>query len=500
MSSIVTASGVSLELPSGRVLFKNLNFSIQSKLTALVGPNGVGKTCLANLLVGTIEPTTGTIRRHTSITFFPQRQLPDAITVDEFIAFDYIWSALGEKLIGDIDRQTLCTHLSGGQWMRVRLAKSIGDQFLILDEPTNDLDREGRQALLQFLRERDGGALVISHDRECLQLCEDIFELSNHGLSKFGDGWELYEHTKQSERTNLSHVLEKARSDRDEAHQVRISKKLKQEKRNQRGTEVASRGGIPKILLGARKRKAQVTTGQIDVTTSEHAEQKVRDAYQAFAELKKDPIMYADLSGKKIPAQKLVAEADHFNIKFQNWLYPADLIFTWRGNIRVALKGSNGSGKSTLLKFILDQTSETKYETRGELRCGNLATLYVDQRCAILDEEKSIFKNIQDTANLDESEIRNGLARFLFPKETVFQSVKSLSGGERLRAAMAKGLLSAQKPELLILDEPTNNLDLPNIAFLENLVKEFQGAVIVISHDEVFNKNANITDEFFISK
>lgn len=172
MNSIVTVNNVSFEVPNERVLFTHLNFSIQSKLTALVGPNGVGKTRLAKLLVGELDPTKGTIRRQASISFFPQRQIPDNISVDAFLAPDYTWSELGEKLLHGIDRQTLCTQLSGGQWMRVRLVRLLNDQFLILDEPTNDLDREGRETLLHFLQRRDGGALlVISHDTVFLENC-----------------------------------------------------------------------------------------------------------------------------------------------------------------------------------------------------------------------------------------------------------------------------------------------------------------------------------------
>ncbi len=495
MNAIVTASGVSLELPSGRILFSNLNFTIHPKLTALVGPNGVGKTCLAQLLVGEIEPSTGSIRRNVPVTLFHQRQEPPPITIEEFLTEDYSWLTLGEKLLDGIDRQKLCTHLSGGQWMRVRLAHSLGNQFLILDEPTNDLDREGREALMHYLQRREGGALLISHDRQCLQLCKDILELSNRGLSKFGDGWDRYENAKNNERKNLSMALDSAKRDRDQAQADRIEQMTRQEKRNRRGAETAERGGIPKILLGARKRRAQVTTGSIDALTLAHANSAVRNAYEAFDEMKIDPIMYANLTGMPIPNQKLIAEARGFNIKFKDWLYPNDLNFTWRGNLRLALKGGNGAGKSTLIKAILG----TSFETLVKICRVNLKILYVDQRCSILDERKNIFENIRDVSRLDENEIRNGLAKFLFTKDSVFQKVSSLSGGERLRATLARGLLSAEKPEILILDEPTNNLDLLNIQFLENFIREFQGALIVVSHDEVFLKNANVTEVFDFS-
>jgi len=494
MKSPVTARGLTFDLPNGRPLFQNISFTLEAQLTALVGPNGVGKTTLAKLLTNELEPSEGTILRKGQITFFPQRQTPEPITVEEFLSTDYTWSHLRERLLKGIPPNSLCTTLSGGEWMRVRLARILDDQYLILDEPTNDLDREGRAALIQFLKDREGGALLISHDRETLSLCEVILELSNRGLNKHGDGWQSYLKAKSEERENLSTALIEAKRNRDKAHTDRQDQISRQEKRNRRGAEAAARGGMPKILIGARKRQAQTTTGRIDNETFERSKTAVSEAHEALSEMKIDPVMYAALVGHEIPAQKLIAEARDFNVRFQDWLYKEDLNFSWRGNIRIALKGANGSGKSTLLKAVLGEN----FETRGELRRGDLNTLYIDQRCAVLDDSKSVFENVRDVTHATESEIRNGLAKFLFTKEAVFQKVADLSGGERLRAALARGFLSTNKPDLFVLDEPTNNLDLTNIEFLENLVREFRGALIVISHDEVFRKNCNIEQELIL--
>ncbi len=491
-STIAVISGLSLEIPGDRILFTHLNFTLDSKLTALVGPNGVGKTCLAKVLMGEVVPTSGTVRKNGVITFLPQREQPTCITVDKYLSPGYTWNALGEKLLEGIDRQLNCTELSGGQWMRVRLANSLDESYLILDEPTNDLDWEGRKAVLQFLRQRKERVLLISHDRECLQICDEVLELSSQGLEKFGGGWQNYETAKNQQREKLQSSLASAKKDREKIQQQRNELKDRQEKRNRRGQVAAKRGGMPKILIGARKRNAQVTTGNVDSETLALADRAVGDAFQAYSALKVDPVMYADLAGKEIPNRKLVAEAIDFNVRFQNWIYAKDLNFTWRGNIRLAIKGKNGSGKSTLVKSFLGQS----FRFRGELRHGQLNTLYIDQKCAVLDDSKTLMDNIKEVSTLDLGEIRNGLAKFLFFKESVFQKVDTLSGGERIRAALARGLLNPDKPELLVLDEPTNNLDLLNIRILENLVKEFRGAVVIISHDEVFLKNCGVTEEY----
>jgi ATPase subunit of ABC transporter with duplicated ATPase domains len=252
---------------------------------------------------------------------------------------------------------------------------------------------------------------------------------------------------------------------------------------------------MPKILIGGRKRRAQTTSGKLEVSTFDRAQAAISEAQQAFAELNVDAVMYAQLGGREVPAQKLVAEACAFNVCFQDWLYRHDLSFCWRGCVRVAVKGGNGSGKTTLLKAVLGESFDSRVGIRGQLRRGALATLYIDQRCAGLDDEKSVLDNVRALSASSESELRNGLAKLLFAGDTVYQKVGQLSGGERLRAALAQGLLSAQKPELLVLDEPTNNLDLSNIEFLEGLVRGFRGALLVISHDQTFLDNCEVTEE-----
>jgi ATPase subunit of ABC transporter with duplicated ATPase domains len=494
MSLVLSVRGLSYTLANGRELFKNLNFSLDRRVAALVGPNGVGKTCLAKILVGELASGEGVIRRQGAVALLPQREEPAHVDVAEFLATRYQWSLHGEELLQGIDRLAPCTALSGGQWMRVRLACALGGEFVILDEPTNDLDRSGRDAVLRFLRQCEAGALLISHDRECLELCEDIFELSNRGLARFGGGWSAYVDAQEQERERLSTALELAKRERDRAVAERVERRARQEKRSRHAEASAARGGVPRILLGARKRRAQVTAGTIDVATSKRLEDAVRQAHEAFCEMKLDPVMYAELFARALPAQKLVAEARGFNICFKRWVYGIDLDFTWRGNVRVAVKGANGSGKTTLLKALLGE----RFETRGELRRGDLVTLYLDQRCGLLDDDSSVFDNIRQVASGSETEIRNGLARFLFAKDAVFQKVGDLSGGERLRAALARGFLSAQKPDLMILDEPTNNLDLRNVRFLEGIVSEFQGALVVVSHDERFLAGCRLTGEISV--
>ncbi|WP_414717605.1 ATP-binding cassette domain-containing protein [Steroidobacter sp.] len=311
---------------------------------------------------------------------------------------------------------------------------------------------------------------------------------------KFGGNWHDYVIEKERERTRLTSALDQAKRERDAAIEHRFEQRERQEKRNRRGVKAAARGDIPRIVAGGRKRQAQVTSGKRDTALVNRAEAAVHKAREALSQVKVDPVMYADLLGHELPAQKLVAEADGFNIRFNDWIFATDVDFAWRGNVRIALKGANGSGKSTLLKALMG----TLFETRGHLNRGNLVTLYLDQRGSVLDEDASVLDNIRAVSADNESGIRNDLARFLFAGDAVFQKVRDLSGGERVRAALARGLLGTQKPELMLLDEPTNNLDLANIEFLENVVAQFHGALIVVSHDQRFLDNCGIDAEFVL--
>jgi ATPase subunit of ABC transporter with duplicated ATPase domains len=488
MSSLLTAQGLAFELPDGREIFKDLNFSLSYGLSALVGPNGAGKTCLARILAGESAPTRGSVFRVTSVSLFAQSRRPPTKSVAEFLGPEFSWPTEALSLLARIPPESLCSQLSGGQWTRVRLAQCLHAGFVILDEPTNNLDAEGREAVKEFLSHHRGGALLISHDRECLALCREIYELSSRGLQKFGDGWPAYLFNKERERERLEAHLYKAKRQRDDVQLESVRQKEQQERKNQRGKARARGGGQAKLLLNRRKGKAEATTGKIDRAGIERANEAVREVAEALDEVKLNPVMYADLMGQEIPSQKIIAEAKDFNIRFKDWLYPEDLNFSWKGNLRISLDGPNGSGKSTLLKAVAGE----QFLSRGSLIRGNLNVLMIDQNLSSLDENLSIFDNVRANSVLSESEIRSGLAKFLFTKEGVFQSVKTLSGGEKLRAALAQGFLGENKPEVLIMDEPTNNLDMANVRFLEELLRNFKGALILVSHDPVFLRNCGV--------
>lgn len=448
MSFIATASHVSFELADGRVLFQNLSFSLLPGVSALVGANGVGKTTLAKLLVGEMQPTTGTVRSSAPARLFRQNARPPQITVAEYLSNSYDWSILGEELLQGIEPDVDCSNLSGGEWVRVRLAAVLKENFLILDEPTNDLDRSGREAVGRFVRGRSGSTLIVSHDRECLTLAERIYELSNRGLQLYGGDFSFYQSENERERSTQETALILAKRRRTQVHQKRIEDLETLSRRDKRSKERGKKGGMPRILVGNLRSQAQVSGGKRKAAFVERESEAADCVHQAYVALKESPLMYAHVASSALPAQKIIAEAKDLNFLRGRWLYSSPLHFIWRGNMRVAICGGNGSGKSTLLSALAGASEPQQ----GSLKRGSVTTLWLDQRLSGLNDDQSVLENVRRSSTASASELRSGLAAFLFPGEAVSKKVGTLSGGERLRAALAQGFLSSAAPELILLD------------------------------------------------
>ncbi|MFA6317857.1 MAG: ATP-binding cassette domain-containing protein [Elusimicrobiota bacterium] len=496
---------VDFEWPNGQRVFKGLSLSLAAgRKYGLIGPNGVGKSTLARLAQGELSPAAGRIRRDCRVSYFTQFEAPPEMPVRDYL--EGLWAGAGGADAGavaalqeGIGQDAVCLSLSGGEWTRVRLLKQLasGAGFIVLDEPTNNLDRAARRSVLEFVRMTRRGLLVISHDRELLGSVDAILELSNKGLAVFGGNWAFYEGERVRERARLSRSLETATQERDGAAAAREEKLRKQEKRMRQAARSAPKTGMPKIILGGLKRKAQKTLGKVRSAADAELEAKVDAARGAFKAQKFDPVIYADFPDTALPASKLVFDARELNFRYagtERDLWAQSVTFYMHGPSRLCITGPNGSGKTTLLN-LLTGFRELDGRPTGSLKLGGAAYGFLDQHSAALDEGLSVLDNVRAGSSKTVAEIRNMLAQFLFQGDKAFQGVSTLSGGERLRASLAKILLSSPAPQLLILDEPTNNLDLVNLEFLEGALRRFEGAVIVVSHDLTFLEGIRVTDE-----
>lgn len=382
-----------------------------------------------------------------------------------------------------LDADTPVTALSGGESMRVALigAQLSDADVLILDEPSNHLDRPSRLALIDWLQHWPRGLLVISHDRQLLACMERIVELSSLGLRSYGGNYAFYAQAKAQEQQNALAELGRARLDRRREEQSMREQRERQEKRQARGARNSKEANQAKILLNWQKECSDQSMGKLrrqQACSQFELAQRVREA---AAQVASQLHIHLHAPANTGVSQRQVAELDKVILPFvpQATRYISLLV---TGQQRVGLVGPNGCGKSTLLKVLAGRLNPLAGTCRMTDRMA-----YLDQSLDSLDPQRPVFEQLQDVNHtLSESELRMRLAQLGLDAHKVAVPTELLSGGERLKAALACLLYADKPPQLLLLDEPSNHLDLPSLEALEILLTGYRGALLVASHDQTF--------------
>jgi ATPase subunit of ABC transporter with duplicated ATPase domains len=521
---VVVATGLCWRTPANDPVLDNISVTLGRDRAGLVGANGAGKTTLARILAGQLAPAAGSVSRSGAVAYLPQdfkllagQTVAEALGVQERLAalhrltaghgtgadlalLDDDWS-LEERVEAECDRLGLAhlgldrrvETLSGGEATRVALAGLFlgRPDLVILDEPTNNLDAGSRQALYAAVTAWRGGLLVVSHDRTLLGLMDRILEVSPRGLRVYGGNYDVYAAERAAEAEAAQRDLDEARKELRRTRREAQAARERQERRSSRGKKARDKVGMPKILLNAMRETSQRTTARVAETHQDRSAAAQDAVEEARARVDARAELDIDLAPVELPAGKTVLDLADVSFGYeggQDVLSGFSLRLT--GPERVAVIGPNGSGKSTLFRLILGELAPAA----GSVSLGVERVSCLDQKASLLDDSRSVLENFRAwSPGMDEAVCRLTLARFLFRGDTVHKPGAELSGGERLRAALACVLCAVSPPRLLMLDEPTNHLDLDSLANLEQALRGYTGALLVISHDRTFLENVGVT-------
>lgn len=512
---------VTCQFPTGDTLFGPLSLTLEPSLCALVGRNGSGKTRLLRLLAGLDEPATGHIERFGSHAWVAQQHvISSQTTLAELLGYDAIFTArkridsgdyqpddlalldghwdVAERLSEAFINATLppfepdkpAIELSGGERIRALLcgAFTAGADFLLLDEPTNHLDRQGRAWFYDQLSRYQGGVLVASHDRELLEQVPRILELSASGLRSYGGNYADYQAQRDAEQQAARAALEHAATERKRTR-ARMQKEHDDSQR--RSAKTLRTVDTLNIASFERVKYKGAAKERIGTWKKQHSEQNeaLNAAVNKVRERVEDdnPVMFT-LPGSQIPEGKQVLVLE--DLVLQHVPVPP---LNWRmdGPMRVALKGPNGCGKSTLLKTLLGEVAPRSGSCKVSVSCA-----YLDQHLSRLDLSQSVMTHLNlSHTPLEEGVLRTRLAQLQLGADKVMLPLAALSGGERLKAALACVLWRAEATQLLLLDESTNHLDLASVQAIEAALAGFPGALLVVSHDEAFLSGLTLTHE-----
>ncbi|MFJ9002674.1 ABC-F family ATP-binding cassette domain-containing protein [Streptomyces sp. NPDC102359] len=519
MPASLTCTSLSFTWPDGTVVFEDLDVAFGPGRTGLVGVNGSGKSTLLKLIAGELTPTDGSVRVAGEVGWLPQNvTLDTALTVDEALGiagkraalhaieagdvaeehFETVgddWdveeralATLGELGLGHIGLDRTVGEVSGGESVLLRLAALLlrRPDVLLLDEPTNNLDLYARRRLYAAVESWPGVMIVVSHDRELLDLVDQIADLRAGGITWYGGNFTAYEEALAVEQEAAERMVRVAEADLRKQKRELADAQVKLARRKRYGQKMWDQKREPKIVMGARKRAAQESAGKHRIMHEEklaEAKERLDDAVEAVRD---DDVIRVDLPFTAVPPGREVLTLMDLELAYGARVTGG---FDLRGPERVALIGRNGAGKTTLLRTIAGELEPVSGETRA-----HVPLRFLPQRLDVLDPALSVAENVARFApGATNNRIRARLARFLFRGGRADQRADTLSGGERFRATLAALMLAEPAPQLLMLDEPTNNLDMASVRQLTTALESYEGALVVASHDLPFLESLGIT-------
>lgn len=523
---------VCYEHPDREPLFNNVSLSVdRGQKVSLVGDNGSGKSTLLKIAAGVLKPSSGSVSRTAEPFYVPQHfGQYDGFTVARMLGVEAVLDALDAISRGDASESNFAAvgdnwqveedalralsewdmdhlslrhplaSLSGGEKTRVLLAgiSLHRPELILFDEPTNHLDIHARRRLYDMVERGDRAMVVVSHDRTLLGLMERTCELSAGGIVCYGGDYEFFRESRDREAgARLDEVAEMEKALRKARKTAREAAERKA-RSDGKGAAKAKKEGVPRIMLKTIADGAAASERRVKGEHDAKIRSLTDEVREARSKLAPERELKIKLAGAA-PAGKVLVEVAGLNYAYPDGseLWPRPLDFRICGGDRLALAGGNGSGKTTLLKLILGELTPTS----GTLRTAEgIRILYIDQEYSAVDDHLTVFEQAQrfNARNLPEHMVKTELHRFLLPADMWDKPCATLSGGEKMKLLFCCMLLGDSSPDLFILDEPANNLDIGSLEIVSRALRSYEGALIVVSHDEYFLREAGIPEAIIL--
>lgn len=509
----------------GDVLFDDIQLTLhKNEKVALIGNNGSGKSTLLKLIAGKIPLQSGLLKKESEPYYIPQvvgqfddLTLAQALQIDKKLqAFHAILSgdaseenleilnddwtiedrcleALNYWKLDELDLNQSMKSLSGGQKTKVFLAGILIHQpeFVLMDEPSNHLDIASRQLLFDFISSTSKTLLIVSHDGKLLNLLDKICVLDKRGITVYGGNYEFYREQRAIEQKALSQEVNSMEKTLRKAKEKERETMERQQKLDSRGKKKQEKAGVPTIMLNTLRNNAEKSTSKLKNAHADKIGGISKDLQELRRSLPDLDKMKFGFDSSHLHHGKVLVKADHLNYAYSDLLlWKESRSFQINSGERIAIKGANGSGKTTLIRLILGNAEPRE----GTIFRAVNQSVYIDQNYSLINNELTVYEQASEfnqTALL-EHEIKTRLNYFLFDKNDWDKPCSVLSGGERMRLILCCLTLGVKAPDLIVLDEPTNNLDLESIEILTSAIQQYEGTLLVVSHDESFLEQINI--------